>query len=121
MPVERTSGGTSLIDVLDRVLDKGIVIDAWVRVSVVGIDLITVEARIVVASIDTYLKYSEAVGTVAPVAKPALALEPTMEALMAENAALRARLAATNAPLGPTSTAPAAAPPRRKKRRAARA
>ncbi len=71
MPVERAAGGTSLIDVLDRVLDKGIVIDAWVRVSLVGIDLITVEARIVVASIDTYLKYSEAVGTVAPVAKPA--------------------------------------------------
>ena len=65
MPVERASGGTSLIDVLDRVLDKGIVIDAWVRVSLVGIDLITVEARVVVASIDTYLKYSEAVGSVA--------------------------------------------------------
>ena len=62
MPVERAAGGTSLIDVLDRVLDKGIVIDAWVRVSLVGIDLITVEARVVVASIDTYLKYSEAVG-----------------------------------------------------------
>ena len=55
MPVERAPGGTSLIDVLDRVLDKGIVIDAWVRVSLVGIDLITVEARVVVASIDTYL------------------------------------------------------------------
>ena len=62
MAVERAAGGTSLIDVLDRVLDKGIVIDAWVRVSLVGIDLITVEARVVVASIDTYLKYSEAVG-----------------------------------------------------------
>ena len=61
MAVERSAGGTSLIDVLDRVLDKGIVIDAWVRVSLVGIDLITVEARVVVASIDTYLKYSEAV------------------------------------------------------------
>ena len=72
MPVERTAGGTSLIDVLDRVLDKGIVIDAWVRVSLVGIDLITVEARIVVASIDTYLKYSEAVGQVAPVVAPGL-------------------------------------------------
>src|SRR6476646_4873343 len=66
MAVERAAGGTSLIDVLDRVLDKGIVIDAWVRVSLVGIDLITVEARVVVASIDTYLKYSEAVGQVAP-------------------------------------------------------
>src|SRR5512145_3149368 len=70
MAVERAAGGTSLIDVLDRVLDKGIVIDAWVRVSLVGIDLITVEARVVVASIDTYLKYSEAVGTVAPAARP---------------------------------------------------
>ena len=70
MAVERQQGGTSLIDVLDRVLDKGIVIDAWVRVSLVGIDLITVEARVVVASIDTYLKYSEAVSQVAPVSRP---------------------------------------------------
>jgi gas vesicle structural protein len=96
MPVERTTGGSSLIDVLDRVLDKGIVIDAWVRVSLVGIDLITVEARVVVASIDTYLKYSEAVGSVAPVSKPALASGDgrTTEAVLAENANLRARLAA---------------------------
>jgi hypothetical protein len=70
--VQRAPGGTSLIDVLDRVLDKGIVIDAWVRISLVGIDLITVEARIVVASIDTYLKYAEAVGITAPISRPAL-------------------------------------------------
>lgn len=70
MPVERAPGGTSLIDVLDRILDKGIVIDAWVRISLVGIDLITVEARIVVASIDTYLKYAEAVGITGPVSRP---------------------------------------------------
>jgi hypothetical protein len=93
MPVERTSGGTSLIDVLDRVLDKGIVIDAWVRVSLVGIDLITVEARVVVASIDTYIKYSEAVGAVAPASRPALDGRTT-EDVMAENATLRAQLAA---------------------------
>ncbi|MGE0542457.1 MAG: gas vesicle structural protein GvpA [Dehalococcoidia bacterium] len=75
--VERHSGGTSLIDVLDRVLDKGIVIDAWVRISLVGIDLITVEARIVVASIDTYLKYAEAVGITAPASRPIVApIEP---------------------------------------------
>ena len=96
MPVERTTGGSSLIDVLDRVLDKGIVIDAWVRVSLVGIDLITVEARVVVASIDTYLKYSEAVGSVAPVSKPA-ALGGgdgrASDAVLAENATLRAQLA----------------------------
>src|SRR4029453_14064046 len=88
MAVERAAGGSSLIDVLDRVLDKGIVIDAWVRVSLVGIDLITVEARVVVASIDTYLKYSEAVGQVAPVSRP-------QAELASENAALRAELAAT--------------------------
>ena len=91
MAVERQQGGTSLIDVLDRVLDKGIVIDAWVRVSLVGIDLVTVEARIVVASIDTYLKYSEAVGQTAPVSKPAVDTK-THEALVAENAALREAL-----------------------------
>ena len=92
--VERSPGGTSLIDVLDRVLDKGIVIDAWVRISLVGIDLITVEARVVVASIDTYLKYSEAVGQVAPVSRPAAEL-PSHQDVVAENAALRAELAAS--------------------------
>jgi hypothetical protein len=109
MPVERSVGGTSLIDVLDRVLDKGIVIDAWVRVSLVGIDLITVEARIVVASIDTYLKYSEAVGQVGSVSKPAAVEAPrASEAVLAENAALRAQIAAFE---------PA---PRRRPRKAAR-
>ena len=115
MPVERTSGGTSLIDVLDRVLDKGIVIDAWVRVSLVGIDLITVEARVVVASIDTYLKYSEAVGTVAPVAKPAQIDVASHEAVMAENVALRARLAAAT---GVEAPAPVARTRRRRPPRA---
>jgi hypothetical protein len=91
MPVERAAGGTSLIDVLDRVLDKGIVIDAWVRVSLVGIDLITVEARVVVASIDTYLKYSEAVGQAATASRPTLETKP-YEEVLAENAALRAQL-----------------------------
>jgi len=72
MAVERAPGGTSLIDVLDRVLDKGIVIDAWVRISLVGIDLIAVEARIVVASIDTYLKYAEAIGITSGASRPAV-------------------------------------------------
>ena len=58
----RPPGATSLIDVLDRILDKGIVIDARARISRVGIDLITVKARFVIASIDTHLKYAEAVG-----------------------------------------------------------
>ncbi len=97
MPVERASGGTSLIDVLDRVLDKGIVIDAWVRVSLVGIDLLTVEARVVVASIDTYIKYSEAVGQVSTVSRPPLEAARTTDDLLAENASLRAQLAASTA------------------------
>jgi gas vesicle structural protein len=52
---------SSLADVLDVVLDKGIVIDAYVRVSLVGIELLTIDARIVVASVDTYLRFAEAV------------------------------------------------------------
>src|SRR5262249_13387493 len=92
MPVERAAGGSSLIDVLDRVLDKGIVIDAWVRVSLVGIDLITVEARVVVGSVGTLLKYSGAGGQVAPVARPAVEVQSRQE-LAAENVALRAELA----------------------------
>ena len=94
MPVERAAGGTSLIDVLDRVLDKGIVIDAWVRVSLVGIDLITVEARIVVASIETYLKYSEAVGAASAAARPTLEAQRQYDELAAENVSLRAQIEA---------------------------
>jgi hypothetical protein len=95
MAVERTPSGSSLIDVLDRVLDKGIVIDAWVRVSLVGIDLVTVEARVVVASIDTYLKYSEAVGITAPVSRPrelGSGATDELERMQRENAELRRQL-----------------------------
>ena len=117
MAVERAAGGTSLIDVLDRVLDKGIVIDAWVRVSLVGIDLITVEARVVVASIDTYLKYSEAVGQVAPVSRPAAELPSHQdrgrrERRAARGAAPRRRAAAREFAAAAKKTAgPRAAPP----------
>ncbi|HEV2643685.1 MAG TPA: gas vesicle structural protein GvpA [Candidatus Elarobacter sp.] len=98
MAVERSPSGSSLIDVLDRVLDKGIVIDAWVRVSLVGIDLVTVEARIVVASIDTYLKYSEAVGITQPVSRPReLSSADELERMQIENAELRRRLDQLNA------------------------
>jgi len=50
---------SSLAEVLDRILDKGVVVDAWARISLVGIELLTVEARVVVASVDTYLHYAE--------------------------------------------------------------
>ncbi len=55
---------TRLMDVLDRVLDQGVVIDAWVRMSAVGIDLITVDARVVVASLDTYVGRADAVRSI---------------------------------------------------------
>jgi len=62
---------SGLAEVLDRILDKGLVIDAWVKVSVLGLELLTVEARVVVASVETYLKYAEAIGLTASAASPA--------------------------------------------------
>jgi hypothetical protein len=50
---------SSLAEVIDRILDKGIVIDLWARISPVGIELLTIEARVVVASVDTFLHYAE--------------------------------------------------------------
>jgi hypothetical protein len=70
MSVERVSGSSSLIEVLDRILDKSIVLDAWVRISLMGIDL-TTEDRVVVASSNTCLEYAEAPGASGPAAKPA--------------------------------------------------
>jgi hypothetical protein len=61
-PVQRVPGPGSLAEVLNVILDKGIVIDAWARVSVVGIEILTIEARVVVASVETYLRYAEAIG-----------------------------------------------------------
>ena len=58
--LDRPQGG-GLVDVIDLILDKGLVIDAYVRVSLVGIELLTIDARIVVASVDTYLRFAEAV------------------------------------------------------------
>jgi hypothetical protein len=65
---------SSLAEVLDRILDKGVVVDVWARVSLVGIEILTIEARVVVASVDTYLHYAEeitkveqaAIGAAAP-------------------------------------------------------
>lgn len=68
MAVEKNVASSSLAEVVDRILDKGIVIDAYVRVSLVGIELLAIEARIVIASVDTYLKYAEAIGLTARVA-----------------------------------------------------
>jgi Gas vesicle protein len=57
----RAPSPSGLVDVIDLILDKGLVIDAYVRVSVIGIEVLTVDARIVVASVDTYLRFAEAV------------------------------------------------------------
>jgi len=61
-PVQKMGGSASLAELLNVILDKGIVIDAWVRLSVIGIEILTLEARVVVASVETYLRYAEAIG-----------------------------------------------------------
>ncbi len=68
MAVQTSMASSGLAEVLDRILDKGIVIDAWVRVSLLGLEILTIEARVVIAGVDTYLKYAEAVGLTAPAA-----------------------------------------------------
>jgi len=65
MAMEKSMASASLAEVVDRILDKGVVVDAWARVSLVGIELLAVEARAVVAGVETYLKYAEAVGLTA--------------------------------------------------------
>ena len=59
--LRRAPSPSGLADVLNVILDKGIVIDAFVRISVIGIELVTIDARIVIASVDTYLRFAEAV------------------------------------------------------------
>jgi gas vesicle structural protein len=79
MGIERESRPTSLIDVLDRVLDKGIVIDAWLRLSLAGIQLLSVETRVFVASIETYLIYGSMISQVPLASAPggsAIASQP---------------------------------------------
>jgi len=62
MAIEKSLASTSIAEVVDRILDKGIVIDAFVRISLVGIELIAIEVRAVIASVETWLKYAEAIG-----------------------------------------------------------
>lgn len=69
--IQKSTDSSSLAEVVDRVLEKGIVVDAFVKVSLVGIELISIEARIVIASVETYLKYAEAIGLTASAAAPA--------------------------------------------------
>src|SRR5438093_7020366 len=59
--LQRAPSPSGLADVIDLILDKGLVIDAYIRIAVIGIELITIDARIVIASVDTYLRFAEAV------------------------------------------------------------
>lgn len=65
MAIEKSVASSSLAEVVDRILDKGIVVDAYARVSLVGIELVAIEARVVVSGVETYLKYAEAIGLTA--------------------------------------------------------
>jgi gas vesicle structural protein len=120
MQIERPSSEASLMDVLDRVLDKGVVIDAWVRVSLVGIDLVTVEARVVVASIVTYLHHSAALAEAKPAARPdgdgqrrLLALAESLE--LERDVVPQSPVATNHAPAGiPAGSRPGSIEPRRK-------
>jgi gas vesicle structural protein len=69
--VQKSNESGGLAEIVGLILDKGIVIDAWVKVSLIGIEVISIEARVVVASVDTYLRYAEAVSLTASVAAPA--------------------------------------------------
>lgn len=68
--VQKSTDASGLAEVVDRILDKGIVIDAFARVSLVGIELVSIEARVVIASVETYLKYAEGIGLTATAAPP---------------------------------------------------
>jgi hypothetical protein len=69
MTIDRVPLSSSLIEIIDRVLDKGVVIDAWLRVSAAGIEVVTAQARVVVASIATYLKYSAELSATEPLSQ----------------------------------------------------
>jgi gas vesicle structural protein len=74
--VQKMGGASGLADVLVVILEKGIVVDAWVRLSIIGIEILTIEIRAVIASVDTYLRYAEAIGLTTLAAAPRSAPEP---------------------------------------------
>jgi len=62
MAVGRGLASSTLVEVIDRILDKGLVIDFWLTVALIGIEIVSIEGRVVLASVETYLKYAEAMG-----------------------------------------------------------
>jgi hypothetical protein len=83
---------SGLADVVELILDKGIVIDAYVRVSLVGIELLTVDARVVIASVDTYLRFAEAVNRLdIPASDPSQSLPDLVEGVQESGARSKAK------------------------------
>ncbi len=76
--IQKSVDSSSLAEVIDRILDKGVVIDIWARVSLVGIELLTIDARIVIASVDTWLKYAKAVGLLKKDKEEEIGLDPAV-------------------------------------------
>lgn len=70
---------SSLVEVIDRILDKGVVIDVWARLSLVGIEVLTVEARVVIASVDTFLHYAKEISKIEAAEAEAESLEDLQE------------------------------------------
>src|SRR5438874_9945201 len=81
--LQRAPSPSGLAEVIDVILDKGLVVDAFVRVSVIGIEILTIDARIVIASVDTYLRFAEAVNRL-DLTETELSGLPELEELAAE-------------------------------------
>ena len=88
--VQRSSGG-GLYELIDVILDKGLVIDVFLRVSLVGIELLTVDARIVIASVDTYLRFAEAVNRLEITSGESEGLPQLMEDITEDGATSKTR------------------------------
>lgn len=71
MAIQKSVASSSLAEVVDRILDKGVVIDAWARLSLVGIEFLSLEARVICSGVETYLQYAEALGLTQTAAQPA--------------------------------------------------
>jgi gas vesicle structural protein len=80
------SSSSGLYDVLELILDKGLVIDVFVRVSLIGIEILTIDARIVIASVDTYLRFAEAVNRLDLMATETQGLPELMEDITGDGA-----------------------------------
>ena len=80
MVVERAMASDTLVEVIDRILDKGVVIDALVRVSLVGIELLTIEARVVLASVETFLRSTGTIPSTPSGTAPGMASAPASSA-----------------------------------------